>query len=141
MSSWVGGGVVVGRGRRRTVAVRHAPRMWLALRGGAVAGSPGGMWVRVALHRALLVGRRLVVIKLVVLVIVETVALHALRRAGAPVRVTGGARRAVVGRRRVVVRGKRGFGAGRTEPTGGRGGESVLLARRRGAANGLTDHG
>ncbi len=56
------------------VAVRHAPRMWLALRGGAVVGSPGRMWVWVALHRALLVGRRLVVIELVVLVIVETIA-------------------------------------------------------------------
>lgn len=114
--------------------------MWLALRGGAVAGSPGGMWVRVALHRALFIGRRLVVIELVVLVIVETVALHALRRAGAPVRVTGGVRRAVVGGRWMVVRGKRGFRAGRAEPMGSRSGETVLLARRGSAANGLTDH-
>lgn len=135
MSSRVGGGVVVGRGRGRMVAIWHTPRMWLALRGGAVAGSPGGMWVRVALHRALIVGRRLVVIELVVLVVVETVTLHALCGVRAPVRVTGRARRAVVGR------GKRGLGAGWTEPTGGRGGETVLLAWRGGAANGLTDHG
>lgn len=135
MSSRVGGGVVVGRGRGRSVAVRHAPRMWLALRGDAVAGSPGGMWVWVVLHRALLIGRRLVVIELVVLVIVETVTLHTLRGAGAPVRMTGRARRAVVGR------GKWMLGSRRTEPTGGRGGGSVLLARRGGATDGLTDNG
>lgn len=139
MRSRVGGGVVVRRGRGRTVTVRHAPRV--ALRGGAVAGSPWGMWVRVALHRALLVRWRLVVIELVVLVVVETVALHTLRRTRAPVRMTGGAGRAVVGRRWVVVRGKRGLGAWRTEPTGGRGRETVLLAGRGGATDGLTDHG
>lgn len=139
MRSWVGGGVVVRRGRGRTIAIWHAPRV--ALRGCAVAGSPGGMWVRVALHRALLVGWRLVVIELIVLVIVETVPLHTLCRAGAPVRMTGGAGRAVVGRRRVVVRGKWGLGARRTEPTGGRGRQSVLLAGRGGAPDGLTDHG
>ncbi len=135
MSTRVGGGVVVGKGRGWMVAVRHAPRMWLALRGGAVVGSPGRMWVWVALHRALLVGRRLVVIELVVLVIVETIALHTLRGVGAPVCMTGRARRAVVGR------GKRRLRARRTEPTGARGGGSVLLARRGSAANGLTYHG
>lgn len=86
MRSRVVGGVVVRRGRGRTIAIWHAPRV--ALRGGAVAGSPGGMWVRVALHRALLVGWRFMVIELIVLVIVETVALHTLRRVGAPVSMT-----------------------------------------------------
>lgn len=139
MRSRVVGCVVVRRGRGRTIAIWHAPRV--ALRGGAVAGSPGGMWVRVALHGALLVGWRFMVIELIVLVIVETVALHTLRRAGAPVSMTGGAGRAVVGRRRVMVRGKRGLRARRTEPTRGRGRQSVLLAGRGGSPDGLTDHG
>ncbi len=38
-------------------------------------------------------------------------------------------------------RGKRRLRARRTEPTGARGGGSVLLARRGSAANGLTYHG
>lgn len=69
----------------------------MALRRGVVAGSPRGMGVRVALHRALLVGWRLVVIELIVLVVIEAVTLHALCRLGAPVCMSAGAGRAVVG--------------------------------------------
>lgn len=97
MSSRVSGRVVVRRGRRRAVAIWHAPRVRLALRRGVVAGSPGGMRVRVALHGALLIGRRLMVIELIVLVVIEAVALHALCSPGAPVCMSARAGRAMVG--------------------------------------------
>lgn len=136
MRSRVGGGVVVCSGRGGTVAVRHASGVWLTLRWGSMTGSPGGMGVRVGLNRALLVGWRFV-IELVVLVVVETVPLHILWRAGGPVRMPG---RTVVGRGRVAVGGYWRFRARWRKPTWCGGRESVLLAWR-GGAYGFTDHG